>query len=623
MSESTSLPLSPHSFAFLILILGLSALTALLYAALSLMRRDRPAPAWESLPTGWLAVFVPLALVWIALFLLTLGAVLSGTWRSIHDPSLATLGLGGLVVALLGAPFLIWGTVLKHQTVRWQKEGHMTDRISKAVEQLGAEKTVKEYHIADDGTPVPVERTTPNLEVRIGAILSLERIAQDSTTHDKGRDHVRVMEILCAYIRENAPADGAQNHPYGPWAPLPKNPTDEQRKAFWTRLRERFNAERRVDRRRVERDAIVFKWASERKPPRADIDLAINVIGRRSHAQLLIEAAWPNPRSEHTIWPFDRPYPDLPALSPDRALEPLEFKSYVDLCDDWVRHIVDPGYRLDLRGTNLQGAQLVGGNFQAARFDRSRLDGANFSGAKLQRATFAFAQMDGVSFVGAHMERAVLWGTQIESGFFEYARMQGANLSESSLNGSEFCGTRMQGAFLNDSQMEACLLLSTRLEGANMSRTSLAGAELSGVRFEGANFFDTQMNESHVKNVTFGEGEVFSSLIFLGATLRDIDLREVHFVDSYSPANVGRTSFDHSGYPNSKLSAALSTIFGDASVRLPKGMAPAHWPTWVLPDAPPVAVDWPFHPIAAATFQSELDRWRADPAGYTPPPAPA
>ena len=29
--------------------------------------------------------------------------------------------------------------------------------------------------------------------------------SQDSTRYDNGRDHVRVMEILCAYVRENAP----------------------------------------------------------------------------------------------------------------------------------------------------------------------------------------------------------------------------------------------------------------------------------------------------------------------------------------------------------------------------------------------------------------------------------
>ena len=82
----------------------------------------------------------------------------------------------------------------------------MTDRISKAVEQLGAEKTVKVHGKDAEGKDITVEETKPNIEVRIGAILSLERIAQDSTKHDKGRDHVRVMEILCAYVRENARA---------------------------------------------------------------------------------------------------------------------------------------------------------------------------------------------------------------------------------------------------------------------------------------------------------------------------------------------------------------------------------------------------------------------------------
>ncbi|MDZ7906299.1 MAG: hypothetical protein U5N55_11405 [Cypionkella sp.] len=138
-----------------------------------------------------------------------------------------------LIVAILGAPFLIWSTVIKHQTLRYQKEGHITDRISKAVEQLGAEKTVKK----DEQT---VESSEPNIEVRIGGILSLERIAQDSTAHDNGRDHVRVMEILCAYIRENAPASGAKDHDFGEWEPLKDNPTDKERAAHVAAREERF-----------------------------------------------------------------------------------------------------------------------------------------------------------------------------------------------------------------------------------------------------------------------------------------------------------------------------------------------------------------------------------------------
>lgn len=40
----------------------------------------------------------------------------------------------------------------------------------------------------------------PNIEVRVGAIYALERISKDSI-----RDHIQIMEILTAYVRENAP----------------------------------------------------------------------------------------------------------------------------------------------------------------------------------------------------------------------------------------------------------------------------------------------------------------------------------------------------------------------------------------------------------------------------------
>ena len=156
---------------------------------------DTPDFAKHRFVGGVLSVALSLLLV------LALAAAVVALVRSFTATE-AGLGTGGLIVALLGAPFLIWSTVLKHQTLRYQKEGHITDRINKAVEQLGAEKTVKVPSADGDKS---IERSEPNIEVRIGAILSLERIAQDSTKHDKGRDHVRVMEILCAYVRHNAP----------------------------------------------------------------------------------------------------------------------------------------------------------------------------------------------------------------------------------------------------------------------------------------------------------------------------------------------------------------------------------------------------------------------------------
>ena len=67
----------------------------------------------------------------------------------------------------------------------------MTDRCAKAIEQLGWDK----------------------LDVRVGGICAIERVARDSA-----RDHLTVMEVLTAFIRE---------HSHEPWPP-PDHPASQE-----------------------------------------------------------------------------------------------------------------------------------------------------------------------------------------------------------------------------------------------------------------------------------------------------------------------------------------------------------------------------------------------------------
>ena len=222
--------------------LGILIATGLMWLILNGAERARPATL-ESWAKAGAWVLGP---VWLWL----LGATLWGLWQVFNGaPSplaSGSLGLGALIAAFLGAPFVIYGTYLRHKTNRLEQEGHMTDRINKAVEQLGADKVVKRHLINSKGfkvyekfpdgkndysKPTLIEETVPNIEVRMGAILSLERIAQDSTLHDKGRDHVRVMEILCAYIRENSNARKPVDFPLAEWVPLEDDASEEERTA--------------------------------------------------------------------------------------------------------------------------------------------------------------------------------------------------------------------------------------------------------------------------------------------------------------------------------------------------------------------------------------------------------
>jgi hypothetical protein len=88
-----------------------------------------------------------------------------------------------LAVKILGGALVAYGLFLTNRRIRVTEDGQVTERFTKAIEQLGSCKA--------DGEP--------NFDVRLGGIFSLERIARDSE-----KDHWTVMEVLSAYVRENA-----------------------------------------------------------------------------------------------------------------------------------------------------------------------------------------------------------------------------------------------------------------------------------------------------------------------------------------------------------------------------------------------------------------------------------
>lgn len=118
-------------------------------------------------------------------------AIISGTADDINKLLLSLAGI-------IGVPFLAWRTLLAAEQVSIARESHYTSLFTKAIEQLGATKEVKRKR---ESAEESIALTEPNLEVRLGAIYALERIASDSR-----RDHWPIIETLCAYVRENSPA---------------------------------------------------------------------------------------------------------------------------------------------------------------------------------------------------------------------------------------------------------------------------------------------------------------------------------------------------------------------------------------------------------------------------------
>jgi hypothetical protein len=143
--------------------------------------------------TAWLArQILPIQIVLAILAMVLLAGVVTlaifGIRKFIRlgrDKDLGTKDRIGLQIEFVKTAAQILGGIFFLVTiyVAWQnlvvsQEKHKTDLFTRAIEQLGSKK----------------------LEVRLGGIYALERIARESE-----KDHGPIMEVLTAYVREKAP----------------------------------------------------------------------------------------------------------------------------------------------------------------------------------------------------------------------------------------------------------------------------------------------------------------------------------------------------------------------------------------------------------------------------------
>lgn len=409
----------------------------------------------------WLGppIFVLFVAFAVAMFVFALDDYIDATTRTVGTGE-AIRNTGLVLAAIVGIPFVIWRSYVAHKQVDIAEQGLITDRINKAVEGLGATTEVNrlgriigwkengkdhlEFEWHDDRVDLPdgvaldpevttewrnVSLTKPNLEVRIGAIYALERIAQDSL-----RDHVQIMEILCAYIRENAPARLA--------TPFPED---------WE---ERFAV-------KWDEDGIIIKtmraqihdWASKLTKPREDIQVALRVIGRRTTEQIAREG-------------------------------------YYDENGVWQR------YRIDLQGTCLQRADITDGRLENALLDEAQMQGTVLFNARLKGATLVSSQMQGAYLKGVRLQGACLAEAQMQGGQLEDAQMQKAFLEKAKLQETELSRAQFQAAQLAEAELDGALLDQTTMDAAtNLFRVSLNGAALRQVDYTEVNLKAPQLSK--------------------------------------------------------------------------------------------------------------------------------
>lgn len=311
-----------------------------------------------------------------------------------------------ILLALVGGPLLIWRVVTAHMQATAAhrqadvaQEGFYTSLFTKAVEQLGATREVKTYQEINDGTGSKrreaVNTTEPNLEVRLGAIYALDRVARDSE-----RDHWPILEVMCAYARNPQNSD----------SPILSPDSIEPVK--------------------------FHEWLNLLKPPRVDVQATLTVIGQRAERGRQFETK----RGLRL---------DLRRANLQKAvLEQGEFD-----------HAFFDSAHLDgasLRGGHFVSASFDGAHLVGARLNEAFLSGASFFDANLLRARFNSANLSGCSFVMANLSHtnflnadisnASFFDANLSNASFRKARLSGVSFHESELTKVSFRGAHIAGA---------------------------------------------------------------------------------------------------------------------------------------------------------------------------------
>jgi uncharacterized protein YjbI with pentapeptide repeats len=455
-------------------------------------RNDGPAQGWDLFKWRWVteppvgltaAVYGILFIIFFFIAvsgIVALWQLLAPIWISASPASSSTGADWGaelrgrllIIGALLTTPFLIWRLIVGHWAARIAQETARNTLFAKAIEQLGATREEKRSLEVKGHRPGfrDETRTVANVEVRLGAIYALEKLARDDLEM-----HWPIMETLCAYIRENA----------GPPRPPP-----ERMVALLAKEDSKFSDDEKTE--------LSSHWEGLR-PPAVDVQAAISVIGRRGERQLNQER---RQRGEgaRDAWRLNLA---------DCHLACANFAD-LDFAAPRLGGSILAG--ADLSDANFEDGQHYGARFEGAFLDRihlahAKLDGAHFEGARLDDA-----HLEGASLHDAHLEGSTLRGAHLDGAWLASAHLEGANLIGTHLEGAFLWGAHLEGASLKGAWLQRAQLDLAHLEGAGfqnayLERASLEGAILVDANLDGADLGETNVDQPQTESAWGGGRE--------------------------------------------------------------------------------------------------------------------
>lgn len=162
------------------------------------------------------------------------------------------------------------------------------------------------------------------------------------------------------------------------------------------------------------------------------------------------------------------------------------------------------GFRLDLRGAELPGAQLLNADFSNAFFHHANLSGSDVADTNLSDAFLSYADLSGAIFsnvsctrahlVSANLSGALLQDLDLSRVSFHYANLSRANLHKADLSDAIFQDASLTNAWLDSADLSSASFLRADLSGAKLMGADLTDAHFLDAKLNNANFSDAKLS---------------------------------------------------------------------------------------------------------------------------------
>lgn len=309
-------------------------------------------------------------------------------------------------------------------------EAHqLTERFTQAINHLGSEQ----------------------IEVRLGALYALERIAKESP-----QEHWTIMEILCAYVRERSPVEKLQSAESQPEPDV----------------------------------ALAEAEAWSLQPVTTDVQTALTVIGRRAIAHDPPDAV------------LDFNHTKLVRAN----LSQGQF-SNANFTGTLLRGA-------NLTGACFRNAVFLAANLVQANLKEAIFSGALLSGAHLSEAVLTAASFDHASLFEVDLKKADLQNTDLSGATLSFAKgykanFQAANLAEAMLNDIDLTDTNLRGASLRGADLRDAVFVLANLSEADFEQANLRDAHLRKANLTNAKHLtEAQLQVAKLCRTVLPEGTV-------------------------------------------------------------------------------------------------------------------